>query len=100
MNWSGNPFPAPINLNAIALNDAGAMTVGWGDSMQIVGPYGNAETMYFYWDASIHPSGEATSAYWGDETGAPVEVSLQPGAGFAIDNPNELTFDIEIACPY
>jgi len=100
LNWTGNPFPAPINLNAITLNDDGAMSVGWGDSMQIVGPLGNPETMYFYWDASIHPSGEATAAYWGDDAGAPVDVTLQPGAGFAIDNPNELTFNIEIACPY
>ena len=100
LNWSGNPFPAPINLNAITLNDGGAMTVGWGDVMQIVGPYGNAEGAYFYWDPSVDPAAKATTYYWGDDAGNAVNVTLQPGAGFAIDNASELTFDIEIACPY
>ena len=97
LNWSGNPFPSVIDINAVQLNDDGAGTVGWGDSMQIVGPLGNASEMYFYYDKTVHPSGEATSNYWGDDTGTPVEVSLQPGAGFAIDNPNGLEFTVEIA---
>ena len=100
LNWSGNPFPAVINLNAVVLNDGGAGMVGWGDNMQIVGPLGNADTEYFYWDASMDPNGEATTAYWGDDSGTPVNVTLQPGAGFAIDNANGLEFNIEIACPY
>ena len=100
LNWSGNPFPAPINLNAVTLNDDGAMSVGWGDSMQIVGPLGNPETMYFYFDPSMDPTATATTYYWGDEAGNAVNVTLQPGAGFAIDNANGLAFDIEIACPY
>ena len=85
------------DINDIQLNDDGAGTVGWGDSMQVVGPLGNASEMYFYYDKTVHPSGEATSNYWGDDTGTPVEVSLQPGAGFAIDNPNGLEFTVEIA---
>ena len=100
MIWSGNPFPAPINLNAIVLNDDAAGSVGWGDVMQIVGPKGNAETMYFYWDPSMDPEEKATTAYWGDDGCNVVNVTLQPGAGFAIDNMNALEFDIEIACPY
>lgn len=100
LNWSGNPFPAPLNLNAIVLNDDGAMSVGWGDVMQIVGPLGNADTEYFYWDPSVDPNGTATAYYWGDDSGNAVNVTLEPGAGFAIDNMNGLTFDIEIACPY
>ena len=100
LNWSGNPFPAPININAVQLDDDGAGMVGWGDLMQIVGPLGSAEASYAYWDASMDPNGEATSAYWGDGTGTPVNVTLQPGAGFAIDNPNAYTYTIKIACPY
>ena len=100
LNWSGNPFPATINLSAIVLNDAGAMSVGWGDVMQIVGPLGNADTEYFYWDPSVDPTATATTYYWGDDAGTAVNVTLQPGAGFAIDNANGLAFDIEIACPY
>ena len=100
LNWSGNPFPAAININAVTLNDNGAMMVGWGDVMQIVGPLGNAEAMYFYWDAMMDPNAEATTYYWGDDACAPVNVEFDPGAGFAIDNANALEFDIEIACPY
>ena len=100
LNWSGNPFPAAINLNAVQLNDDGAMSVGWGDVMQIVGPLGNPEAMYCYWDPMMDPNAEATTYYWGDGEGNPVDVELAPGAGFAIDNMNALEFDIEIACPY
>ena len=100
LNWLGNPFPAPININAIQLNDGGMGMVGWGDSMQIVGPLGSAETTYAYWDKSMNPNGEEAGNFWADDSLAPVDVTLQPGAGFAIDNMNGLEFDIEIACPY
>ena len=99
-NWSGNPFAAPININAVQLNDNGAGMVGWGDVMQIVGPLGNAETAYAYWDPMMDPNAEATTYYWGDEACTPVNVELDPGAGFAIDNPNGFEYNIEIACPY
>ena len=100
LNWSGNPFPAAINLNAVTLDDGGANTVGWGDSLQVVGPLGNATEVYSYWDASMDPTLTATTYYWGDAEGKPVDVTLDPGAGFAIDNGSELTFKIRIACPY
>lgn len=98
--WSGNPFPAPIKLSAIVLNDNEAGSVGWGDVLQIVGPKGSADFAYFYWDPSMDPEEKATVAYWGDDGCNVVDVTLQPGAGFAIDNMNGLEFDIEIACPY
>ena len=104
LNWLGNPFPAAININAIQLNDGTAVgempSVGWGDSMQIVGPLGSASEMYYYYDKSMNPAGEEAGNFWGDIELNPVNVTLQPGAGFAIDNMNGLTFDIEIACPY
>ena len=100
LNWSGNPFSAPININAIQLDDNDAGMVAWGDAMQIVGPLGSAKEIYLYWDASMHPSGEATQNYWGDGEFNPVNVTLQPGDGFAIDNPNAYTYDIIIECPY
>lgn len=100
LNWTGNPFPAEIDINAVKLDDGGAGVVGWGDSMQIVGPLGNPAEMYLYWDASIDPTGEATEAYWGDDEGNAVDVKLPAGAGFAIDNAAELEFTIKIACPY
>lgn len=72
--------------------------VGWGDSMQIVGPLGNASEMYSYYDKSMNPAGEEAGNFWGDENIEPVNVNLAPGAGFAIDNANGLTFDIQIEC--
>ena len=100
LNWTGNPFPEAINLNAVTLDDGGAGTVGWGDSLQIVGPLGNASEIYFYLDPSMDPTKTATACYWGDDAGNAVDVTLKPGDGFAIDNANGLTFDIKIACPY
>ncbi len=88
------------DINAIQLDDGGMGMVGWGDSMQIVGPLGNATAAYMYYDKSMNPAGEEAGNFWGDETLAPVNVTLQPGEGFAIDNANGLVFNIEIACPY
>jgi hypothetical protein len=104
LNWYAPTFLTvganTIDINSIKLDDGGAGMVGWGDVMQVVGPLGSAETEYFYWDASVDPLGAATAAYWGDAEGNAVNVTLQPGAGFAIDNPNAYSYDIEIACPY
>ena len=97
---TGNPFPATISINAITLDDDGAGTVGWGDSMVIVGPLGNAEDAYFYYDKSLNPAGAAAGPFWGDGTMEPVSVTFQAGKPFAIDNPNGYAFDIKIACPY
>ena len=99
-NNSGNPFSAPININNIQLDDGGAGLVGWGDSMQIVGPLGGATATYLYYDKSMNPKGEAAGNFWGDDGLAPVDVSFNPGDGFTIDNANGLTFDIVITPPY
>ena len=99
-NNSGNPFSAPISINNIQLDDGGAGSVGWGDSMQIVGPLGGATAMYSYYDKTMNPAGEAAGNFWGDENLSPVDVTLNPGDGFTIDNMNGLTFDIVITPPY
>ena len=100
LNWLGNPFPAPIHINAVTLKDELGM-VGWGDTMQIVGPLGSASQMYFFYsDPSMDLSGKATGPFWSDTDGNSVDVTLQPGAGFAIDNPNAYEYNIQIACPY
>ena len=98
LNWSGNPFPMTIGINAIQLDAGGAGLVGWGDSLQIVGPLGNASETYAYWDKSMNPNGEDAGNFWADDTLMPVDVELAPGAGFAIDNSNGLVFDITIEC--
>ena len=98
LNWSGNPFPVTISINSVQLDDGGAGNVGWGDTMQIVGPLGNASEIYFYYDKSVNPAGEEAGNFWGDENLEPVDVNLAAGAGFAIDNPNGFSFDVKIEC--
>ena len=104
LNWYAPVFRTigynTTDINDIKLDDGGAGNVGWGDTMQIVGPMGNATEMYAYWDKSMDPAGKATGYYWGDDGCNPVDVTLAPGAGFAIDNAAELEYTITIACPY
>ena len=107
LNWSGNPFSAPISINAITLDDGNIGTedqmVGWGEPMQIVGPGGNAQMVYFFYDPSLDPDEKATTFYWGDSEGHAVDVTFQPGDGFAIENGSAddyTAYDIKIACPY
>ena len=104
LNWYAPQFftvgANTTDINGIKLDDGGTGVVGWGDSMQIVGPLGNPSAAYSYWDASMDPNGEATGCYWGDDECNAVSVTLQPGDGFAIDNGAELEFTIKIACPY
>ena len=103
-NFTGNPFAAEISISAINLDDGlphGMGSVGWGDLMQVVGPGGNQETGYFYWDSSMDMSDTVTTDFfWADESGFPVDVKFAPGAGFCIDNANGYTYDITIDCPY
>ena len=107
LNWAGNPFSAPISINAITLDDGKIGTedqmVGWGDPMQIVSPNGDPLKTYFFWDPSMDITEQAKTFYWGDGEGTPVDVTFQPGDGFAIENgtTSEFTeYDIKIACPY
>ena len=68
-----------------------------GDSMQLVGPFGNPAASYMYWNA-VYFGGEGF--YWSDDTMAQVDLTLAPGQGFMIDNANGLVFDVTIDCPY
>ena len=101
LNWCGNPFPSAIDISAIQLDDDGSGVVGMGDSMQIVGPMGNAIGGYSYWVKDMDMTGTVTAPYfWADDSFNPVSVTLEPGQGFAIDNANGLEFNITITCPY
>ena len=102
LNWTGNPFSAPISIQAITLDDAGEGNVGYGDVMQIVGPGGNPEGGYAYWASFMAPEGVVVESdfYWANDDMSPSTQVFQSGDGFAIDNGNGYTFDIKIACPY
>ena len=100
LNWVGNPFSAAISIQDIELKDEMDM-VGYGDSMQIVGPLGNAKESYFYWANYMDPTSTVTKDfYWSYEDFTPVNKTLNPGDGFAIDNAAQMEFDIIIKCPY
>ena len=104
LNWYSPVFRTigynTTDINEVNLDDGGTGEVGWGDSMQIVGPLGNASEMYFYYDKSMNPAGEKAGNFWGDAELNPVDITLEPGFGFAIDNANGLTFNVVITCPY
>ena len=100
LNWLGNPFSANISIQDIELKDTEGM-VGYGDSLQIVGPLGNASESFSYWGGYMDPTSTVTKDfYWANDDLTPVEKTLKPGDGFAIDNASELVFDIVIKCPY
>ena len=99
LNWFGNPFPVAININAIQLDDGEAGMIGWGDVLQVADPFGSPAAVYMYYDKSMNPAGEAAGNFWGDDQMNPVNVMFQPGEAFAIDNANEMAFDIIINCP-
>lgn len=100
LNWLGNPFSADISIQDVKLTDELGM-VGYGDSMQIVGPLGNAKEMYSYFIGAMGAAyGVTTDFYWANEDLSPADKTLKPGDGFAIDNGNSFVFDITIKCPY
>ena len=89
-NWTGNPFPAPISIQSVQLDDGGLGIVGMGDAMQLVGPLGNAAAGYAYWNFAYFGG---DGYFWCDDSMTPVEVSLAPGQGFAI-----IVLDIDNRC--
>ena len=100
-NWTGNPFSTAISIQDVSLDDGGAGLVGYGDMMYIVGPLGNATESYAYYMKTFDMSGTVTTDYfWGDGYMMSVQKSINPGDHFAVENPNELVFDVVIACPY
>ena len=65
LNWYSPVFRTigynTTDINEVNLDDGGAGEVGWGDSMQIVGPLGSASEAYFYWDKSMDMTATVTT---------------------------------------
>ena len=100
-NFTGNPFPAPIDIQAIAIDDAGAGGIGWGTENFSVWeglPSIVVGSSFVYWDPSMDPAGEATTYYWGDGSGNKATYSIPAGQGVVINCAADLT--ISIAPPY
>ena len=97
-NFTGNPFPSPIDIQAISISDDGAGSIGWsGETFSIWEgvPVVADGSEFFYWDASIDPNGEATTYYWGDDTGMKATYSIPAGQGVVINCAANLTISIE-----
>ena len=100
-NFTGNPFPSAIDIQAIKISDGGAGSIGWGTENFSVweGLPTTAEGSAFtYYDPSIDPAGEATDYYWGDATGAAATYNIPAGQGVVINCGADL--EVTITPPY
>ncbi len=100
-NFTGNPFPEEIDIQAIAISDGDAGTIGWGTENFSIWeglPSVVVGSGFVYWDSSMDPAGEATSYYWGDGSCAKATYAIAPGQGVVVECPADL--DISISPPY
>ena len=97
-NFTGNPFPQTIDIQAISISDDNAGTIGWGTETFSVWegvPTVVSGSDFFYYDPSMDVSGEATTYYWGDAAGAKATYSIPAGQGVVINCAEGLTVSIE-----
>ena len=100
-NFTGNPFPQTIDIQAIKIDDGGAGTIGWGTENFSVWeglPTAVEGSGFFYLDPSMDPTGEATTYYWGDDSANKATYSIAPQQGVVVNCAEGLT--ISIAPPY
>ena len=101
-NFTGNPFPQAIDIQAISIDDGGAGSVGWGEENFSIWegiPTVAAGSEFVYLDASMDPTGEATGCYWGDSSGTKATYSISAGQGVVI-NCTTAGLTISIEPPY
>lgn len=97
-NFTGNPFPSAIDIQAIKISDGGAGGIGWGTEMFSVWegvPTVAEGSEFIYCDPSYDMTGEATDYYWGDATGAKVSYEIPAGQGVVINCAEGLNISIE-----
>ena len=97
-NFTGNPFPSTIDIQAIKISDGGAGTIGWGTENFSV--WEGAPTVvegsgYFYLDPSMDMTGTATDYYWGEGDGTKATYSIAPNKGVVVNCAAGLTISIE-----
>lgn len=100
-NFTGNPFPAAIDIQAFALSDGGAGSIGW--LAETFALWEGVPTVvegseFFYCDPSMDASGEATTYYWGDGDGNKATYSIPAGQGVVINCAEGL--EVTITPPY
>ncbi|MBR3924256.1 MAG: hypothetical protein IKJ45_14150 [Kiritimatiellae bacterium] len=97
-NFTGNPFPAEIDIQAIKISDGGAGGIGWGSETFSVWegvPTVAEGSAFFYYDPPADMTGTAKDYYWGDETGAKATYPIAPGQGVVINCAAGLTVSID-----
>ena len=97
-NFTGNPFPATIDIQDITItDDAGA--VGWGsENIQILDAGGATTTSFFYYDPGM--TGLDTIC-WVDDDFAAVSYAFAAGDGFLIDTGDDgAGYTVTIKAPY
>ena len=100
-NFTGNPFPSAIDIQAIKIDDGGAGSIGWGAETFDIWeglPTAVEGASFFYNDPGADPTGEATDYYWGDGEGNKVSYAIPAGQGVVINCAEGLT--ITITPPY
>ena len=96
-NFTGNPFPAAIDIQAIKLDDGGQQSIGWlAETFSI---WEGVPTVvegsdFYYLDPSMDMSGAATDYYWGDGDGNKATYSIPAGQGVVINCGEGLTVTI------
>ncbi len=97
-NFTGNPFPQAIDIQAISISDGDAGTIGWGTETFAIWegvPTVVDGSEFFYYDPSMDVSGVATTYYWGDASCAKATYSIPAGQGVVINCAADLTISIE-----
>ena len=101
-NFTGNPFPAAIDIQNISISDGGAGAIGWGTETFAIWeglPVVREGSEFVYWDASMNPEGPEAGCFWGNENQEKVSYTIAPGQGVVI-NTVDSNLDITIAPPY
>ena len=97
-NFTGNPFPQTIDIQAISIDDGSAGTIGWGTETFAIWeglPTPVEGSGFFYWDSSMDLSGEATTYYWGDGSGTKATYPIAANQGVVINCAADLTIKID-----
>lgn len=97
-NFTGNPFPQAIDIQAISISDGDAGTIGWGTETFDIWeglPTVREGAGFIYWDASMDITGTETTYYWGDAAGTKSTFSIPAGQGVVINCAADLTITIE-----
>lgn len=97
-NFTGNPFPAEIDIQAIKISDGGVGSIGFGTELFSIWEGAPAPVVgsgFFYYDPMMDPEMKATEYYWGDEIGNMVTYPIPAGQGVVIECAAGLTVTIE-----